>query len=880
MSDCIDKKLAGLLEMIETGKIPDSSLILSMLRTESVSSRCENNVLLALAFFAEGTTAGMEKARILIQRAWDLSGGAEELLHIYIAVHASLKDTESIRNAYKRTGMIAASKNDIEKAISNFNLWQNAYAAYDKVDRYSVDYDILDAMRRLAEPLRVENYKRPLADSSPVRVGYLINGLTSVGSVLIKINSLFAEFHDRKRFHIVFYSPEAASNVENSVVAKEFIQLIKSYGWDLVTAPECANRREALPALARRIAADRTDILVTVAGLADFEHYFLALLRPAPILIGCIYSSIAQYVTSIFDWGITASPHTLQDAPMNCSVIPLEFLLPQKEQNVRRDEVFPDVPSSSVVMMVLGRWSKFQNIEFIRVLTRILAENENSVLVFAGGNAEHVPLDKIEFSETLMSRMKFIPWTGDYLKYLRLSDIVLDTYPYGGGVVLLEAMALEIPIVTFEDDNMAIFDQMNWSAASDLLLMGRLPELVAPRGDFDAFKKIADRLVRDTCFRKHMAVECKEIAEANYSMPARMVRRYEDIYSSVFAMKRNNELDDCSGAYIESRCSEKLNAFKSENLTAGSFRAYALLSEIVEASNFDSAVNPVIALGNLVTDSPLMASKLAGRIESLPMEDIRTRLLLFYFYQSSGNLKALIGIVGILIARKCIFPSLFYWKGIALRREGQVEEAMGAFISEIEFFPKDYSAIPASIEAGALSKEIPGMTGKMQDVIDKAQIDDVLRWNLLFNFYQSSGDLKTSTDLADILIARKCIFPNLFYWRGIALRKQSLLEEAAKCFDEERRIYGENGFILLQEAILLKCQNRLSDAKALLMQALSSYPDTEWLRCEMGLVYEKEGDCGGALKYFLMEDNLFPRKKHVLENIRRVESQTRSSLAK
>ena len=107
---------------------------------------------------------------------------------------------------------------------------------------------------------------------------------------------------------------------------------------------------------------------------------------------------------------------------------------------------------------------------------------------------------------------------------MSLADVLIDTYPSGGGHVLIDAMSLGIPFVSFENNYLQPFDQTDWSVADEFV---DIPELILPRGDFARFRETVNSLINDGNYRRRMGELCKEKIRASMADPAKGVAELE-----------------------------------------------------------------------------------------------------------------------------------------------------------------------------------------------------------------------------------------------------------------------------------------------------------------------------------------------------------------
>lgn len=517
-------ELNSLLEKIRSGISVEPRDLLQYLCLEGREERCAVNVSLAEAY------AGIqnhEQARVFIQRAWILSDFSPDLMPLYAGIHSALDDVAAIQAAYKRLGMKKAGQNDFVEAIQYFNLSMYAHNQYQKIDRYDYDFDILERIELLARPYRF----RPRSPAEPsserkIRVAYLTYLLSNPTSVFHRINLSLAQFHEKSRFSVAFFVPEPASAFRDD----EIIKLLGNCGCEVVTAPEAGGKAERMIWMAARIHKYKPDLLVTNAALANLDSYFITCMRPAATTIGLVYGPPPQFTAPSLDWCISSAKHPLMDSPCGGAFAPVEIDLPDPAKIAPCPRRQLDIPDEGFILMSCGRFTKFQDPGFWKAIFAILEAYPDLHYVALG-----VQEGKISFLEDLVpsgvrSRLRFLKWQKNYLPVLRLADLLIDTFPSGGGFVLMDAMAMSIPVVSFENNYMQPFDQTDWSVGVEFI---PVRDLIVERGNFDQFTKVVSRLIDDESYRRQVGTRCREEITRTRGNPKRMVRRYESIYSSV-----------------------------------------------------------------------------------------------------------------------------------------------------------------------------------------------------------------------------------------------------------------------------------------------------------------------------------------------------------
>ena len=520
----------AVLSRIANGESFSSSELLPYLCLERQEERANINMRLAEAFWHSGREDDLKQAKVFIQRAWLLSRFSPALLPLYAQIYSARDDIPGIREAYKRVGMTMAAKGDVSEAIKYFDLWQYTYVEFRNLDKYEYDFDILDCMDRLARPYRFSRRRRRIKDRK-IRVAYLVKGIKELGSVLIKLNLLFARFHDRSRVEPLFFVPESEDEVIGSVEGGDIVRLFQSHGCKLIMGPNVQATDERLLAVARRIYKARADILVTSAALATFDHYFVTALRPAPITIGLVQGPPPQFTPLNLDWGIAWSRHPLMDCPVGCSWVSMEGDLPARSEIEPYDRRELNIPDNAFIVVSAGRYVKFQEPAFWRAIIDLLKQHPQMHYVAMGVEEFQVPFLSTMLSHEVRSRIRFLSWRGmEYQRALCLAEVLIDTFPSGGGGTLLDALNLGIPCVAFENNYLRLYDQTDWSPADELI---DIPDLLIKRGDFQQMKLAVSRLVEDPQYRRDIARRSQEYIHKTRGNASRAVRKCEEVYARV-----------------------------------------------------------------------------------------------------------------------------------------------------------------------------------------------------------------------------------------------------------------------------------------------------------------------------------------------------------
>lgn len=525
----------AILTKIEKGEAVDDSQLLPFLALEAKDERRQVNLELAETYFRryeqrrELLDLGLAKS--CVERAWLLSRYSPDVLPLFIDIHRALGDVTAIEGSLKRAGSEWARRGNFGEALALFDYWANAHVVFAGIDTHSYDADIIACVERMCAPHRFEPRlpKRPRGRRT--RLAYLMHGLTQPGSVLIKIDQAFARLHDKSRFEVAYFSLEDESAVADSPDAQAAIRNIRAQQCEVFLAPAGKTLDEQLFAVGRQIYDYAADVLITSAGLGTFKSYFITCLKPAPVIITLHQGPSPQFSWHTFDHSISWYLTTLLDCPADCSHVPLQVDLPKREDISPASRPDLNIPADATVMASGGRWTKFQSPEFWRAMTDLLLKHDNLYWIVIGVLEDQVPFLGDLVTPAARSKIRFAGWSLDYLRLLAAADFVVDSYPVGSGVFIMEAMGLGLPVVSYEHDYVTYYDNSDCSGGEEIV---GIAELMVKRGDFAQLKDRVAKIVEDSEYRRLLGKRCYERARRTHGDPAWMVRQCEKIYERLF----------------------------------------------------------------------------------------------------------------------------------------------------------------------------------------------------------------------------------------------------------------------------------------------------------------------------------------------------------
>lgn len=514
-------RLAEVAGRIAAGEVVPWDELLPFLCQPDTRSRTQANLALAEALLHRQQAGDLDQATELAARAWEISGFSDKAFPVYVTVCVLRKDVDGVASAYKRLGLRRWDEGRCNEAFDLFYISQYAHVEVLRRDHTEYDHELLRHFRQQAAA-------RPLPDlvATPgerVRLGYLLYGITQLKSIIVRLGIGLMAKHDSKRFEVTCYVPERMTQILAVPHAREALEKIRGLGISVVTAPEIESDSEALWHLAARIKADGTDVLLDLAALADYRRYFLTCLRPAPLIAGYLWGPPSQFVPPHLDFCVGSNRHAQMDCPVDIEFVPGEYELPDLSaiQPMARSAL--GIPESAFVLAASGRHVKFSAPEFWRGIAEILHNLPHAHFLAIGVASDQVDLTALP--TTVVQRIHCTGWRADNLAIVAVADVVIDTYPTGGGYALAEAMAMGIPAMVFRNDYTHRFDPVAWSPIEETI---PIPDILFARGDFTAMAAQARRLAEQPDYKRELGERCRATVLA-ISDPSRSVRSLEEV---------------------------------------------------------------------------------------------------------------------------------------------------------------------------------------------------------------------------------------------------------------------------------------------------------------------------------------------------------------
>ena len=279
-----------------------------------------------------------------------------------------------------------------------------------------------------------------------IKVGYISGDFRKHAAFSVVFG--FMTCHDRSKFEITCYS----RNKEND--NDEYTELYRRGIEHFVDVHELSDEE-----LAKKIHDDEIDIAVDLAGHTGYNGLPALAYRPAPVQISGIGYMSTTGLKAI-DYFI--SDKVLDPPGLNEKYFSEKFLyMPAQFSYARREDLpipkgAPCIKNGYVTFGTICRYMKI-NDDMLAIWTEILHRVPGAKLLmraqeFISNNTQDAIYDKLKELGCDMERVIFRPAMHEYFGAISQVDIMLDSYPYVGGVTTLDALYMGVPVVNFYSD--------------------------------------------------------------------------------------------------------------------------------------------------------------------------------------------------------------------------------------------------------------------------------------------------------------------------------------------------------------------------------------------------------------------------------------------
>ena len=393
----------------------------------------EMQVLQQLLQQGNGLPQLSESDRDIMSEAWSMLGEVlVKLGECRLAVDAFLqssrmeRDVKKKREEYSNAIFAANYCGDISDRY-----WQELYAGYRKLLQ-----DIV--------PLKLPLLENGRYGHDKIRIGYLSADFR-MHPVAYFLHPLL-QFYDRKSFQVFLYR----ANAEGDSITEQL------QCWaDCTRYIADMDDEEA----AGQIAADEIDILVDLSGHTKGNRLSVLAYKPAPVILSGIgyFNSLGMYTDGFF-------------SDVYCSKQEIHPAFTEKCLRLLHTHFcyspFFELPAINEQMawekngyITFGCFNNFSKVtdDMLLVWKEILCQSPDSRLLlkhklFDSEEGRQWTLSRLQRLKLPLERIDFRGFSADYLQEYNEVDIVLDTFPYTGGLTTVEALLMGVPLISLYGD--------------------------------------------------------------------------------------------------------------------------------------------------------------------------------------------------------------------------------------------------------------------------------------------------------------------------------------------------------------------------------------------------------------------------------------------
>lgn len=274
-----------------------------------------------------------------------------------------------------------------------------------------------------------------------IRVGYISGDFRR--HVAFAVVFGFISCHNRSKFEIICYS----KNQEND----ELTEFFKKSADQFIDVKRLSDEE-----LAKKIHDDEIDIAFDLAGHTGYNGLPSLVYHPAPVQI-CGIGYMSTTGLKEIDYFLTdeiLDPPGEHEAHFSEKLLymPMQFTYAHRE-DIKPSKGAPCMENGYVTFGTICRYSKI-NDNSLAIWIEILNLVPNAKLLmraqeFISNRIVDNLYNKMKSLGCDMDRVIFRPAVPDYFNVIKKLDIILDSYPYVGGVTTLDALFMGVPVINF-----------------------------------------------------------------------------------------------------------------------------------------------------------------------------------------------------------------------------------------------------------------------------------------------------------------------------------------------------------------------------------------------------------------------------------------------
>ena len=399
-------------------------------------------------------------------------------------------------------------------------LWRSSYIGGNTLLALSAFGDFIAfVMQRSFSFSQPERVVKKLENGEKIRIGYISRNFYKQAVSLYMVNRVV--YHDRDKFEVCIF----ALGDYHDDISEMFKQNCDHF--------ERLTQMSDLKAIAQSITDQKLDILIYADIGMDPVTYMLSGLQLAPVqcaLVGHGTSTgmptIQYYLSGDFE-APGADAHYREKLIRLPKLGAAQYMPMKPETYLTREKL--GIPEEAVVFISCANGLKHGKARY-SVFVDILAKAPNAWILLKP--YAHPSGIDYNFAGEILSlavqagvadRIKILPPMGEakyVLGLLSISDVQLDSYPYGGWTTNMEALYMGLPIVTQEGE----LARSRWGAGM-LRALGISEGIAANEEEYVSW---AVKLAQDANLRKDLRTRIKRRVKRAFFNGPYAQRAYED----------------------------------------------------------------------------------------------------------------------------------------------------------------------------------------------------------------------------------------------------------------------------------------------------------------------------------------------------------------
>ena len=338
------------------------------------------------------------------------------------------------------------------------------------------------------------------------------------GAAVVKAVLQIIECHDKDKFDIRIALSRNSDSVNNS----EFYDFRKQnilpiFG--LEESPSPCTRLEFCRNIAKRIRDFSPDIVITTV-VGPFEAlicYAIAPVQTIHLILGDYWGFVLPGTNNR---KIVFVKDLKEKYPVTTYIKPL---IPSNPSIIKAIKPIEKNDEEKINIIVSGRPPKFSSTQYWTTICELLSCRNDIKLTVIGTTIDSILpwVKNIDFSNQDISFIPRLP-RDEFTRLIQQADLVLDTFPEGGGQAIAEALQMNKIVVTFQTpSNAERFFEVN--PATDWI-----PEqLTVQRDDSQQLINLIGRLIDDKEFKAKAEELIKKSAVQLFESATENIQIYE-----------------------------------------------------------------------------------------------------------------------------------------------------------------------------------------------------------------------------------------------------------------------------------------------------------------------------------------------------------------